>query len=64
MTDSITLGALIQSKQPERDQLAKDVEEFLKGGGKVIKLSVDATSGKTAQEIFAGCRELKRRNKR
>lgn len=64
MTDSITLGYVLAAKQHERDKIAADVEEFKARGGVVEHLSQDAVSGMSAQEIFAGCRTLKRKEKK
>lgn len=49
MTESVVLGAVIRARQPERDQLQRDVDEFHAKGGETQHLKPGETSGFTTE---------------
>lgn len=45
MKESMTLGAIVRQKQPQRDELQRQVDEFHARGGKTQQLKPGETSG-------------------
>lgn len=47
MKESMTLGAIVRQKQPQRDELQRQVDEFHAKGGKTQHLKPGEVSGIT-----------------
>lgn len=60
MKESMTLGAIVRQKQPQRDELQRQVDEFHAKGGKTQYLQPGESSGFTT-ELGAAYQRRKRK---